>query len=139
MDGNGIASTLRLGAVAAQLGTAFVGCPESSADEGYRKALFGPQASHTRLTTLISGRPARSLVNRFTALELESGMSLKEMNVPSYPLAYIAGKALHDAGKTKGEFGFGSHWAGQGAPLARDLTAEEMVRTLVKELAMEMA
>ncbi|WP_455874241.1 nitronate monooxygenase [Rhizobium yanglingense] len=42
MDGAGIAAALGLGAIAAQLGTAFVACPESSADEAYRKALTGP-------------------------------------------------------------------------------------------------
>jgi len=112
VDGSGIASALKLGAVAAQLGTALVGCPESSADEGYRKALFGPEAMRTKLTSLISGRPARSLANRFTALEGDSS----EMVVPSYPIAYDAGKALHQAAKAKREFGFGAQWAGQGRP-----------------------
>ncbi|MGY3333578.1 nitronate monooxygenase [Mesorhizobium sp. USDA 4775] len=69
MDGAGIAVALDLGAVAAQLGTAFISCPESAADEAYRKALTGHGAYHTRLTSLISGRPARALANRFTALQ----------------------------------------------------------------------
>ncbi|HEX4106092.1 MAG TPA: nitronate monooxygenase [Rhizomicrobium sp.] len=34
MNGAGIAAALRLGAAAAQLGTAFIGCPESDADQG---------------------------------------------------------------------------------------------------------
>ncbi|HVT70281.1 MAG TPA: nitronate monooxygenase, partial [Trebonia sp.] len=38
MDGAGIAAALALGAAAAQLGTAFVACPESSADAGFRAA-----------------------------------------------------------------------------------------------------
>ncbi len=50
MDGAGIAAALKLGAVAAQLGTAFVGCPESSADQGYRAALAGDAANHTMMT-----------------------------------------------------------------------------------------
>ncbi|MBS7701270.1 nitronate monooxygenase [Chelatococcus sp. YT9] len=131
MDGAGIAAALDLGAVAAQLGTAFVPCPESAADEGYRKALIGEGAYHTRLTHLISGRPARALANRFTALhELTSGR-----HPPDYPIAYDAGKALHAAAKAKGEHGFGAHWAGQGAPLARTLRAAELVATLARELA----
>ncbi len=130
MDGAGIAAALHLGAVAAQLGTAFVACPESSADEGYRKALMGPGAYSTRLTTLISGRPARALGNRFTALEEIVGDRLP----PDYPIAYDAGKALHAAAKTKGEHGFGAQWAGQGAPLARAMPAAELVATLVREL-----
>lgn len=129
MDGAGIAACLRLGAGAAQLGTAFIGCPESSADAGYRAALASPAAYHTRVTTAISGRPARCLANRFTALAVESGQ------VPDYPLAYDAGKALHAAAKASGESGYGAQWAGQGAPLARSLPAGELVAVLRAELA----
>ena len=55
--------------------------------------------------------------------------------VPAYPVAYDAGKALHVAAKTQGEFGFGAQWAGQGAPLARTLPAAELVSSLVAELS----
>ena len=130
MDGAGIAAVLALGAVAAQLGTAFVSCPESAADEGYRQALIGPGAYHTRLTSLISGRPARALGNRFTALQ----EIVFDRLPPSYPIAYDAGKALHAAAKARGEQGFGAHWAGQGAPLSRSLPAAELVETLMREL-----
>ena len=65
MDGAGIAASLMLGAAAAQLGTAFIACPESSADAGYRAALVGPAAEHTVMTRAISGRPARCLANCF--------------------------------------------------------------------------
>lgn len=68
MDGRGIAAALRLGAGAAQLGTAFVATDESAADAGYRAALFSDAASHTVMTRAISGRPARCLANRFTSL-----------------------------------------------------------------------
>ena len=65
MDGAGIAAALSLGAGAAQLGTAFVGCDESLADAGYRTALFSEAAHHTAMTRAVSGRPARCLANRF--------------------------------------------------------------------------
>lgn len=131
MDGAGIAAALDLGAVAAQLGTAFIGCPESAANAAYLQALFGPASHHTRLTKLISGRPARALPNRFTALHAE----LSNQQLPDYPIAYDAGKALHAAATAKGEHGFGAYWAGQGAPLARTLPARELVATLARELA----
>ncbi|GAA0657028.1 nitronate monooxygenase [Sphingomonas insulae] len=130
MDGAGIAAALDLGAVAAQLGTAFVACPESAADDGYRAALSGPGAYHTVLTSLISGRPARALANRFTALSACVGDRLP----PSYPIAYDAGKALHAAAKAQGEHGFGAQWAGQGAPLCRSMPAADLVRVLREEL-----
>ena len=56
MDGAGIAACLLLGARHAQLGTAFVGCPESAADAGYRAALFSAASEHTAMTRAISGR-----------------------------------------------------------------------------------
>ena len=98
MDGAGIAAVLRLGAGAAQLGTAFVATDESAADEGYRAALFSEAAHHTVMTRAISGRPARCLANRFTAL----GAGVRPDDVPSYPIAYDAGKSLHAAAKATG-------------------------------------
>ncbi|HEY3816149.1 MAG TPA: nitronate monooxygenase [Polyangiaceae bacterium] len=130
MDGAGIAAALALGAGAAQLGTAFVACDESLADAGYRAALKGDAAHHTVMTRAISGRPARSLANRFTAL----GRSVAPGDVPDYPIAYDAGKALHAAGKAKGEYGFGAQWAGQGAPLSRAMPAGDLVALLRREL-----
>jgi nitronate monooxygenase len=130
MDGAGIAAALSLGAAAAQLGTAFVGCDESLADAGYRAALFSDAAHHTTVTPAISGRPARCLANRFTALATD----IATADIPAYPIAYDLGKALHAAGKAKGEFGFGAQWAGQGAPLARAMPAAELVAALAAEL-----
>jgi len=130
MDGAGVAAALKLGAVAAQLGTAFVACPESSADEGYRKALQSDAALHTVMTAAISGRLARCLVNQFTAL----GEVVLPDEIPAYPIAYDAGKALHAAAKAKAEFGYGAQWAGQGAPLARALPTAQLVDVLGEEL-----
>jgi nitronate monooxygenase len=130
MDGAGIAAALTLGAAAAQLGTAFIACPESSADAGYRAALLGPPAKHTVMTAALSGRPARCLANRFTAL----GAGVEERAIPDYPIAYDAAKALHAAAKGAGEFGYGPQWAGQGAPLARAAPTAELVARLRSEM-----
>lgn len=132
MDGRGIAAALDLGAGAAQLGTAFVGCAESLADAGYRAALASEAAHHTVMTRAVSGRPARCLANRFTALGLEDAA---EADAPAYPIAYDVGKALHAAARARGEFGYGAQWAGQGAPLARSMPTGDLVRTLAAELA----
>jgi nitronate monooxygenase len=133
MDGAGIAAALRLGAGAAQLGTAFVACDESQADAGYRAALESDAAHNTVMTRAISGRPARSLANRFTAI----GRDAVPSDVPDYPIAYDAGKALHAAGKAKGEYGFGAQWAGQGAPLSRAMPAADLVAVLRREMSTE--
>jgi nitronate monooxygenase len=129
MDGAGIRAMLDLGAEATQLGTAFVACDESAADEGYRKALAGPNAHLTEMTRAVSGRPARIVSNRLSAF----GNTLPEDAVPAYPFTYDASKALHAAAKTKGEHDFGAHWAGQGAPMIRPMGAAELVATLARE------
>lgn len=129
MDGRGIAAALDLGAVAAQLGTAFIACPESAADAAYRAALAA--APGTTMTDAISGRPARSLRNAFT----DWGERHADVARPDYPTVYDAGKALNAAAKAAGEHGFGAQWAGQGASLSRPLPAAELVATLAAELA----
>jgi len=136
MDGGGIAAALSLGAEAAQMGTAFIACPESSADPYHRDALFGPGAAMTEMTTLISGRPARCLPNKITALK---DAELKGLTIPDYPITYDAGKALSAAAKAQGEGGFGAQWAGQGAPLARVMPAADLVSLLREELALTLA
>ncbi len=130
MDGAGIAAALRLGAGAAQLGTAFIATDESAADAGYRAALFSTAAHHTVVTRAISGRPARCLANRFTAW----GADVPAAEIPAYPIAYDAGKALNAAAKAAGEFGYGAQWAGQGAPLARALPAGMLMAELIAEM-----
>lgn len=130
MDGQGVKAVLSLGAIAAQLGTAFIACPESAADDAYRRALQSDAAHHTVMTNAISGRPARCLRNRFTI----SAESVTE-DPPDYPVAYDAGKAVNAAAKAAGESGFGAQWAGQGAPLSRCMGAAGLVQTLEAELA----
>ncbi len=131
MDGAGIAAALSLGAAAAQLGTAFIACDESLADEGYRAALASKAAGHTTMTRAVSGRPARCLETPFTTI----GNSIPAAGIPPYPVAYDLGKALHARAKNRGNYGFGAYWAGQGAPLARAMRAAQLVELLTSELA----
>ncbi len=130
MDGAGVAAVLALGAVAAQMGTAFIACPETDADAAYRAALLDKTSVRTTLTTAISGRPARCIVNKFTAL----GASATAGEIAPYPMAYDAGKALNAAAKARGDGGYGAQWAGQGAALARSMPAAQLMSTLQAEL-----
>ncbi|MGE7989797.1 NAD(P)H-dependent flavin oxidoreductase [Pseudomonas sp. NPDC089554] len=126
MDGAGIASVLGLGAAAAQLGTAFILCPESAANAAFREALQGPRAHHTQVTSAISGRPARGMVNR--------NFSLPAQALPDYPYTYDANKALTAAASAQGNSDFAVQWAGQGAPLARAMPAAQLLEVLAREL-----
>ncbi len=128
MTGGDIASALAAGAAAAQLGTAFIGCPESVADTAYRERLA--LGGETVMTAAISGRPARCLSNAFT----EWAGDIPAGEIPAYPCAYDLGKALNAAAKAQGVTTFGAQWAGAGADQARTLPAQELVHALMTEL-----
>lgn len=130
MDGAGIAAALRAGAAAAQLGTAFIACDQSLADKSYRALLASDAARHTVMTSVISGRPARGIANRFTAL----GETIPATEVPAYPIAYDLGKALHAAAIRCGNDDFAAYWAGQGAARSRPMSAARLVETLACEI-----
>ncbi|NVO25166.1 NAD(P)H-dependent flavin oxidoreductase [Donghicola mangrovi] len=127
MTGADVRHALSLGAVAAQLGTAFVGCPETSADGAYRARL---PLGGTQMTSVISGRPARCLTNRFT----DWGQEVTPDHIPAYPCTYDLGKSLNAAAKAKGETGFGAQWAGDGAARVRPMPAAELMALLIAEL-----
>lgn len=131
MNGADIRTYLAAGAAAVQMGTAFVGCPESNADEYYRQALAeAAEGNATLMTKAISGRPARCLSNRFTAW----GLTQSNDFIPDYPVAYDAGKALNAAAKAKGEGGYGAQWAGTGAHAGRSMPADKLMQTLITEM-----
>lgn len=130
MGGADIARTLRAGASAAQLGTAFVGCPESAAGLHYRRRLADAGSDDTRMTRALSGRRARGLTT-----PLIEALSPHEHEAPAYPYSYDAAKRLAAAALARGDPDFGAFWAGTQAHLARALPAGELVGLLAQELA----
>jgi nitronate monooxygenase len=129
MDGQGIAAAMTLGASAVQMGTAFILCPETAASAAFRSQLKSERAHRTQIAAAISGRAARGIANRMYAL-------LDDPNAPTlpdYPIAYDAAKALHASASARGNHEFAAHWAGQGAPLARELPASTLLENLVAE------
>jgi nitronate monooxygenase len=130
MDGAGIRAALSLGAQMAQLGTAFIACPESSADENYRSAVLHRPTSPTQLIRAISGRPARGFANKLSELEARPDCP----PIPPYPYTYDATKTLNTAAKKQGCLDFVVHWAGQGVGLSRVMPAAELIQTLKHEM-----
>ncbi|MBQ0987710.1 nitronate monooxygenase [Streptomyces sp. F63] len=127
MRGSQIAAVLAGGAVAAQLGTAFLACPESGAHPVHKRALTDPLFPHTELTRAFTGRPARGLVNRFLR---EHGPYAPA----AYPQVHRMTAGLRRAAAHAGDPQGMALWAGQGHRMARTLPAEQLVRTLVAEL-----
>ncbi|WP_330452218.1 MULTISPECIES: nitronate monooxygenase [unclassified Streptomyces] len=127
MRGSQIAAVLAAGADAAQLGTAFLPCPESGAHVLHKKALTNPLFVRTTLTRAFSGRPARGLVNRFVR---EHGPYAPAAYPQIHHMTSVLRKAAAKAGDAQGM----ALWAGQGHRMARELPAARLVRLLAEEL-----
>lgn len=127
-DGRGVAAALALGAAGVQLGTAFVACPESTANEVYRRELARCGDDGTQMTTLFSGRPARAIVTR-----LMRDLADIEGATPEFPLPYSQTAMLGQVGVQKGSPDFAAMWAGQSAARTRPIPAGDLVAALVEE------
>ncbi|WP_069812050.1 nitronate monooxygenase [Streptomyces sp. TP-A0874] len=127
MRGSQIAAVLAAGASAAQLGTAFLVCPESGADPLHKQAMTDPMFPRTELTRAFSGRPARGLVNRFLR---EHGPYAPA----AYPQVHHLTAGLRKAAARSGDPQGMALWAGQGHRLARELPAHHLVELLVSEV-----
>jgi nitronate monooxygenase len=125
MDGNGIRAALQLGASGVQLGTAFMTCPEAGTLPVHRKALVS-RGQHTTITRAFSGRAARGIRNRMTA-------AFDAREAAPFPQQQRLTAKLRAAAAKAGNIDIMQLWAGQGAPLARELPAGELVRTLAVE------
>ena len=126
MDGAGIAAVLALGAQAAQIGTAFLPCPESAASAPHKAAVLAAQEDDTRLTEKFSGRTARGLENRYMReMRDKTNLPFPAQNALVAPLRAASSKAANPD--------FIAMWAGQAAALARELPAAELITTLRDE------
>ena len=128
MDGAGIAAVLSLGAQAAQLGTAFIPCPESGAPEVHKQAILRAREDDTRITEKFSGRAARGIANRFLR-EAEA----KHLPQIAFPAQNNLTTKLRQASAKAANPDFYALWAGQAAPLARALPAAQLIEHLEAE------
>jgi len=133
-DGRGIAAAFMLGAAAAQIGTAFLFCPELKVTALHRRALAAARDDSTAVTNLFTGRPARGIVNRLMA---ENGPLNPE--VPAFPLAGGALAPLKAAAEAGDNTDFTSLWSGQAARLAAPLAMGRSAGALVARLAEDAA
>jgi nitronate monooxygenase len=130
MDGRGIVAVEALGAAGVQMGTAFLTCQEAGIAAAWREAIFNARESDTTLTRAFSGRVARGIANAF----IERVEQQPEAILP-FPMQNGLTRPLRNAAAARGDARYLSLWVGQGAPLARDTSASELVARLVREAA----
>jgi nitronate monooxygenase len=117
----GVAAVLAAGASAAQVGTAFMRCPEAGTSEVHRSALASD--TPTALTRAFSGRLARGIRNRF--------MDEHGAHAPlAYPEIHHVTAPLRKAGRERGDGDVINLWAGEAHRLAQARPAAEVVAQL---------
>ena len=128
-DGKGIAAALALGASAVQIGTAYLLCPESTTSVLHKAALSDP-ARETAITNVLTGRPARGIVNRF--MREQGPMSGA---APNFPRARAAIAPLRAKAEADGSTDYSPLWSGQAAKLPDPMPAGVLTRKLAEGIA----
>jgi nitronate monooxygenase len=122
--GRGVAAVLAADAAAAQLGTAFMLCPEAATAPAHRDAIAGD--GDTALTRAFTGRTARGVVNRW--------MREHGGDAPSaYPDVHHLTAKIRAAAREQGDADGFHLWAGQAHRLATSEPAGDLVRRLAAE------
>jgi nitronate monooxygenase len=122
--GAGVAAVLAAGAAAAQVGSAFMRCPEAGTSDAHRAALATQRP--TGLTRAFSGRLARGIVNRLQA-EHTAAAPL------AYPEIHHVTAPLRAHARQAGDPDLINLWAGEAHALAQERPAAEVVATLARD------
>jgi len=125
VDAASIRAAMTLGASAVQVGTAFLLCDEAITSAPHRQLLRHPEGLHTAVTNLMTGRPARGLVNR---LMREVG-PINDL-APAFPLAGNALAPLRAKAEAQGSGDFSPLWAGQHFSGLKEVSAAALVAEL---------
>lgn len=124
MTATDIRRVRQAGAVAAQLGTAFLLSDEAGSSPVHRAALIDPQFTETAVTKAFSGRYARGLRNRFIVEhEAEAPFGYPEVHYLTSPLRAAAVRA--------GDPQAVNIWAGTGFRQAGGGSVRDIMDTLI--------
>jgi nitronate monooxygenase len=132
MTGAQVAEVLHKGAIAVQLGTAFLCCAEAGTSETYRRAIMDRTYSDTMLTRAFSGRYARGLANEFATTYSDAAPD-------AYPEIHHLTRPLRIAAAGAGDASTPNLWAGRGWKSVTSNPAEVIVRRIASELEVALA
>ncbi|MBY6683566.1 nitronate monooxygenase [Rhodococcus sp. BP-316] len=127
MDGSGVVAALGLGAVAAQMGTAFLCSDEAGTSAVHRAALLDRRYRRTVVTRAFSGRPARGLENEFAAQFTASAPA-------GYPDVNAITGPIRTAATAAGRADVPNLWAGTGWRSVTAAPAADIVARIVAEM-----
>jgi nitronate monooxygenase len=123
-DARGVAAAFVLGASAAQLGTAFLVCPEAKIHPAWTQALMQAAPEDTIVSRAFSGRAGRSLATAYVR-----AATAPDAPTPApYPVQRGLTARMRTEATRVGDVQRMQVWAGQSAGLAKAEPAAEVVR-----------
>lgn len=128
MDGRGLTASLCLGAMGVQMGTAFLTCIESGANQKYKDAILQASEDQIVLTRAFSGKWARGIKNKFIA-EMEK----HEDVIPEFPVQNTLTQPIRKASSSQQNADYLSLWSGQSPRLAKTQSVREIFNTILTE------
>jgi nitronate monooxygenase len=125
-DPRGVAAAFILGASAVQIGTGFLRCPEAKLHPAWADALARAAPEDTMVSRVFSGRPGRSIANRY----VDAATAPDAPTPAPYPVQRGLTAPMRNAAQREGDIDRMLAWAGQSARLAQAEPAGEVVRSL---------
>ncbi|WHX98144.1 nitronate monooxygenase [Neobacillus sp. DY30] len=128
MDGRGLMASLCLGAMGVQMGTAFLTCVESGAQQIYKEAIINAKEDQMVLTRAFSGKWARGIKNKFIA-----DMEKHEDLLPDFPIQNALTQPIRKASSSQQNTDYLSLWSGQSPRLAKNQSVKMLFNTILTE------
>jgi nitronate monooxygenase len=126
MDARGLVAARSLGAKGVQMGTAFLTCSESGANQAHKDAVLKASEDQIVLTSSFSGKQARGINNSFI-----TAMEGKEGGLPEYPIQNELTKGIRKQAGIQKNPSYLSLWSGQSPRLAKAVSAKELMNEII--------
>ena len=128
-NGRDIADILKLGASAAQIGTAFLATNESNASTIHKSKLLSNEPIKTDLTKVYTGRLARAISNNLS----KDFEKKNNERIAPYPIQSAFLKPLRKISIEQNKLDYVAFWSGQPSSILKYKSANQLFNSLVYE------
>lgn len=130
-DARGVFASLVLGASGAQMGTLFLTCDESGANQAIKSAVMNSVETESVITSSFSGKPARGIRNAF----IDKMRERHDLFAP-YPIQHVLTSVIRKSAAEQNRPEYMALWSGQNTSQNKEQSARDLIDALVDEIGM---